>query len=161
MRKIISCVLILTVMALASSCALINRDDPKKQERAEADKIFELLKNEDIDALCGLFSEDVRNRYDLESEWKIFFDSIDGNIVSYDSLSFNAEGYGKDKNGEVYDSHMSVNYNKTTTDTGMVYDDIGYFVYRKHPDGKSQEGLSVFTVKLPDSGEWITVGLKD
>ena len=93
-----------------SGCQIVDNvvksinDDPKNGEKEYAEQVFEYLKNEDIDSLCELFAPEVSVEHSLESEWKYFFDHVDGKVVSYKSLKYPGEGIGKDKDGEVYGS---------------------------------------------------------
>ncbi|WP_034450330.1 DUF5104 domain-containing protein [Butyrivibrio sp. AE2032] len=163
--KRLTAILMCAVMALSvCSCSFVERvvdkvkNDPKKLEKADAEQIFEYLKNEDIESLCALFSPEVKKHHNLELEWEIFFDNLDGNLVSYKSLSYPGEGGSTDKNGEVIDSHISVNYNGVTTDTGTQYKEFGYYHVRVNRNDPDSEGLTVFTMQLPVSGNWISVG---
>ena len=159
MRKFQVALAILMSVTLCG-CSILDRlkNDPKKIESANAEKIFEYIKDEDTDALCGLFAEYVQDTHDLEAEWEAFFDAIDGTPVSYSSLSFPGEGYETDPDGNVIDSHLSVNYNGVKTDTGETYDEFGYLIYQAYAVDPSQGGLSNFCVYLADSDEWVTVG---
>ena len=159
MRKLQVAIAILLSVSLCG-CSVFDRlkNDPKKIEGANAEIIFKYIEDEDIDALCELFAEDVQVSHDLEAEWEAFFDALDGTPVSYSSLSFPVEGYETDKDGNVTDSHISVNYNNVKTDTGATYEEFGYLIYQVYSEDPSQEGLITFTVCLQDSGEWVTVG---
>ncbi len=143
---------------IVDNAAKIINDDPKTGEREYAEQVFEYLKNEDIDSLCELFAPDVSAHHNLESEWKHFFDQLDGKIVSYKGLEYPGEGLGKDKDGEVYDSHISVNYAEVKTDNGTVYEEFGYYHVKVSRDDPDSVGLTVFTMQDPDTGDWITVG---
>nr|MCR5239542.1 hypothetical protein [Prevotella sp.] len=63
-----------------------------------------------------------------------------------------------DKDGNVTDSHISVNYNDVKTDTGATYEEFGYLIYQVYSEDPSQEGLINFCVYLADLDEWVTVG---
>jgi hypothetical protein len=147
-----------------SGCQIVDnvsksiKDDPKNGEKEYAEQVFEYLKNEDIDSLCELFAPEVSVEHSLESEWKYFFDHVDGNIVSYKGLKYPGEGIGKDQDGEVYDSHISVNYSEVKTDNGTVYEEFGYYHVKVNRDDPDSVGLVLFTMQDPDTGNWITVG---
>ena len=163
-RKTISLLICIVIAFSLSGCSFINRarktveEDPKHIEKDNAVQIFEYLKNEDIDSLCGLFSKEAEAKHSIRSEWERFFKHVDGKIVSYKSIKYPGEGLGKDKNGEVYDSHISVNYVDVTTDNGTVYKEFGYYRVQVSKNDPDSVGLSVFSMKDPASGEWITVG---
>ena len=160
MRKKAALFLSMAFLVSLSGCKIIDRyeNDPKRLERDYADEIFHYIQNEDIDSLCGLFCEEIRQTHDLEAEWETFFARVDGNFESYDGLSFPVEGYGVDKSGKVFDNHLFVNYNGAYTDTGAVYDEFGYFVYRTHPYAPEYEGVNYFAIYLPEDDDWIMVG---
>lgn len=141
-------------------CRIIDayRNDPKRIEREHAEEVFRLLIDKDTDALIELFSEDARENHDLEAEWEVFFEAIDGDLESYRSVYFPIEGYGKDQNGEVFDSHLFVNYNNVTTDTGAVYSDFGYYLDAVDPNYPELEGIDFFCFTDPDTGEEYMVG---
>ena len=140
----------------------LERTAPKKLARKEAEQIFEYLKNEDIASLTALFSQDAKDNHDLEKEWKDFFSRIDGKFTGYGGISFPGEGMGVDKEGVIYDSHLSINYNDSVTDTGAVYTQIGYYQTRINTADPRIEGINIFTVMIPgkdgEKGEYITVG---
>ena len=96
----------------------------------------------------AFFSDDVKDTHDLEHEWKRFFEKIDGKVVSYDSISFPGEGMGVDKDGNIYDSHLSINYNNVKTDTGAVYEQFGYYQTRIDTKKPDRQGITLFTVQL-------------
>lgn len=148
----------LSACQIVDNAAKIINDDPKTGEREYAEQVFEYLKNEDIDSLCELFAPDVRSKHNLENEWKIFFEHMDGKIVSYKGLEYPGEGLEKDKDGEVYDSHISVNFAGVKTDNGTVYEEFGYYHVKVSGDDPDSVGLFVFTMQDPDTGDWITVG---
>ena len=60
--------------------------------------------------------------------------------------------------GTVYESHLSVQYNNVKTDTGAVYKNFGYYQTRTDTKEPGLVGINVFSLKLPDSGDYITVG---
>lgn len=150
---------LILVMHIAG-CSLIKNvtGGAKSAEKEYAEKVFEYLKNEDIESLCGLFSPKMKKTHDLEKEWEEFFAHMDGKIESYKSIKYQNEGMGKDKNGEIYKEHYGVNYTGARTTSGAVYKEFGYYhdvVNRNDPES---EGMTVFTMKDPDTGTWYTVG---
>ena len=163
-KKVLALMMSLVLAFPMFGCTFIDRavkayeDDPKRDEKEYAEQVFEYLKNEDIDSLCELFAPEVSVEHSLESEWKYFFDHVDGNIVSYKGLKYPGEGIGKDQDGEVYDSHISVNYSEVKTDNGTVYEEFGYYHVKVNRDDPDSVGLVLFTMQDPDTGNWITVG---
>ena len=159
--KRVGALVLCALMALQLfGCALIKnvKNDPKNLEKLDAEKIFEYIKDEDIDSLCDLFSPEVKKNHDLEKEWEDFFEKMDGKAVSYKKISYPNEGEGKDENGEVYKMHVAVNYNNMKTDKGTVYKQFGYQHIRVSKSDPDSVGLLTFTMQDPDTGEWTTVG---
>ena len=134
------------------------RYEAKKLAGQEAEDIFKLLLEEDIDGLTALFAEDAVKGHDIRKEWKAFFDQIDGKLVSYSGISFPGEGMEVDKDGTICDSHLSVNSGDVTTDNGTVYKNFGYYQTRIDTRDRTLEGINVFTMQDPGSGEYISVG---
>ena len=127
----------------------LEKYDPKRLAKDEAEEIFEYLKAKDIDKLTALFSKSAGSEQGLKNEWEKFFESIDGNIESYKSLDFPGEGITIDKNGEITDPHLDIEYKKVTTDKGAEYE-IGYYQTRKYPKNTDIEGINLFFVYIYD-----------
>jgi len=148
-KKSIAILLSLTLLASLASCGNLH---PANKAKREAVGIFESIKNQDIKKLNALFTEDVRDTHDLDEEWEEFFDSIDGDIVSYGSISSGGEGASYDY-GIVTYSHVVIYINDVKTDTGMVYEYITYNVTcvdKKHPE---REGVGLFSLKVPSDND--------
>lgn len=123
--------------------------DSKSLAKDEDKEIFKYLKSKDIDKLTALFSKSAGSEQGLKKEWESFFEFIDGNIESYKFLDFPGEGMTIDKNGEITDSHLDIEYKNVNTDTGAVYD-IGYYQSRKYPKKTDIEGINLFYVYIYD-----------
>lgn len=134
------------------------QNDPKTQAKDEAEEIFGLMKDKDLESLTGLFSPEMQERYNIRNQWKIFFEHIDGNLVSYKSISMPGEGQSYGSDGEINNSHYSVNYSGVKTDNGTVYSEFGYYKVATDRNNPETEGINVFTMKDPVTGEWISVG---
>ena len=138
---------------------------PTLQELAhkDADVIFELIKNEDIDKLSQLFSNEVKQEHDLKEEWQSFFENIDGNIVDYDDISYGAESEGYNE-GKLYKQSICVILEKPKTDTGTVYEEIVYYqtrVFTKNPDREGINGLKLLTSVEEGEYNYLYVGLSE
>ncbi len=133
----------------------LEKYDPKSLAKDEAEEIFEYLKAKDIDKLTALFSKSAGSEEGLKNQWKKFFESIDGNIESYKSLDFPGEGMTIDKNGEITDSHLDIEYKKVTTDKGAEYE-IGYYQTRKYPKNTDIEGINLFCINYRDEKGLLT-----
>lgn len=153
---IISVALILAVILNFSGCSRFVSD--KHLVKKEAEEIFRMLQDEDIEGLSAKFSKDSRKYHNIEMEWESFFKQLDGKLVSYSGISFPGEGKGVDKDGTVYESHLSVNFKNVKTDTGTVYKDFGYYQTRIDTRNPDLQGINVFTMKDPETGTYYNVG---
>lgn len=162
-KKVLALMMSLVLAFSVFGCSLVGRalkaheDDPKTGEKEYAEQVFEYIKNEDIDSLCELFAPEVSENHSVRAEWKYFFSHLDGKVVSYKSISYQNEGLGKN-GGEVYDSHISVNFKGVKTDKGTVYDQFGYYHVKVNSNDPDSEGMQVFTMQDPETGNWTTVG---
>ena len=161
--RVISITVILAVLFGFSGCGfLVDRNSErygaKNLAKKEAEEIFRMIQEEDIEGLSARFSKDARKYHNIEMEWESFFKHIDGKVISYSGISFPGEGMGVDKDGTIYDSHLSVNFKNVKTDTGTVYKDFGYYQTRIDTRTPDLEGINVFTMKDPETGTYYTVG---
>ena len=162
-RGIISITLIIAVLFSFTGCRILEdrnseRYGAKNLAKKEAEEIFKMLQEEDIEGLSARFSKDSRKYHNIEMEWESFFKHIDGKLVSYSGISFPGEGMGVDKEGVIYDSHLSVNFKNVKTDKGTVYKEFGYYQTRIDTRNPELVGINVFTMKDPESGTFINVG---
>ena len=153
---IVSITLILAFILNLTGCGRFVSD--KRLAKKEAEEIFRMLQDEDIEGLSAKFSEDSRKYHNIEMEWESFFKHIDGKVVSCSGISFPGEGTGVDKDGTVYESHLSVNFKNVKTDTGTVYKDFGYYQTRIDTRNPDLQGINVFTMKDPETGTYYNVG---
>lgn len=122
---------------------------PQNNAKKEAKIYFEYLKKKDIESLNKLFSKEVQNSHNLKEEWKGFFDSIDGNLISYKKISFLGEEVRID-NYKVSYSDIVVRFEDVKTDTGKTYERIDYRQLRVNNNHPESEGISVFSIKITD-----------
>ncbi len=128
-----------------TSCREFN---PSNKARKEAVKYFEYLKNKDTEKLIDLFTDDVRDTYDLEKEWEDFFASIDGNIVSYERIRSGGEEERIDK-GQTSFYSVNIRYENVETDTGKTYKCITFSQVRADKKNPGNKGIRLFSVELP------------
>lgn len=121
---------------------------PEKNAKKEAEGYFEYLKEKDIQSLNKLFSSDVQISHDLEKEWDAFFAAVDGNIVSYDKITYLGEEVRVDERKVSY-SDITIRYENVKTDTGKVYDRIDYRQLRVDNAHPGAEGISIFSIAVP------------
>lgn len=153
---IVSITLILAFILNLTGCGRFESD--KHLAKKEAEEIFRMIRDEDIEGLSSKFSEDSRKYHNIEMEWESFFKHLDGKVVSCSGISFPGEGKGVDKDGTVYESHLSVNFKNVKTDTGTVYKDFGYYQTRIDTRNPDLQGINVFTMKDPETGTYYNVG---
>ena len=162
--SIISITLIFAVLFSFTGCSKFIEDlnseryGAKRLAKKEAEEIFKMIQEEDIEGLSALFSEDSRTYHNIEMEWELFFEHMDGHVVSYSGISFPGEGMGVDKDGNIYDSHLSVNFKNVKTDTGVVYKEFGYYQTRIDTRNPELEGINVFVAQVKGSDTYIDVG---
>lgn len=153
---IVSVMLIVAVILNFTGCSRFVSD--KSLAKKEAEEVFRMMQEEDIEGLSAKFSEDSRKYHNIEMEWESFFKQLDGKLVSYSGISFPGEGKGVDKDGTIYESHLSVNFKNVKTDTGTVYKDFGYYQTRIDTRNPDLQGINVFTMKDPETGTYYNVG---
>ncbi|MCR5060641.1 MAG: DUF5104 domain-containing protein [Saccharofermentans sp.] len=154
-NKFICIVMILILTINVSGCHFTQYSELRHQEFKNADIFFDHLKEEDIDSLINMFSDDIRDSCDLEDEWKEFFDVIDGSIESYGSIMVTySEQFIDD--GKITRCLLNVVFYNVTTDEGSEYDTLEYNNYVVHSD---QDQLGLCVVRLEDDDEFLcTIG---
>ena len=148
-KRLIAIVLMVSMLFSFSSCISLL---PSYSAKKDTEKYFKYLKNKDIDKLSELFSDDVKDTHDLNKEWEEFFNSIDGNIVSFEKISTGGEEERIDHGKTTYYS-VVVNFQNVETDTGKTYENIAFAQHRenkKHPENK---GINLVAVMLPSDNE--------
>ena len=159
--KLTCFVTILAIMPLLCGCGLEKVQEETqlcKTAKEDGKQFFEYLKEEDIQSLSDLFSENEKNKYDLKKEWKAFFEQIDGNFVSYDEMSF-------DENQRTfYDNQLSkligyVEFTNIKTSTGHIYEKMGYSIILKYSYDSKEEGVSGFSLRKErdENGELVMI----
>ena len=144
-KKGLAIVLLAAMVISVSSCGRVLSVNKAKREAAS---IFEAIKKQDTKKLNSLFTEDVRDTHDLDDEWEVFFDSIDGNIVSYGEIKTMGEEEYVDF-GQVTYWQLVITITDVKTDTGTVYESLSYSqtrVDKKHPE---REGIGLFSLQIP------------
>ena len=121
---------------------------PENNAKKDAKVYFEYLKKKDIHSLNKLFSSDVQKIHDLEKEWKAFFDAIDGNIVSYEKISYLGAEVSVDDYKVTY-SDIVIRFEGVKTDTGKIYERIDYRQKRVDVTHPESEGISIFSLAIP------------
>ena len=148
MKKIVSIIMITIIMLCSSGCWLNSDYSFRRKEQKFADQIFKCLQDEDADSLEDLFSESVSDNNDIEDEFDVFFDSIDGRIESYDHVNITVcEKYVD--HFQVTRAVMHVVFYDIVTDSGTEYDYIVY--YRVLIDDSNPDEIGLYSIRLFDN----------
>ena len=147
------CLIVVLLFTLSvSGCYFLQYSKLRRNEIRSAKEFFEYLKDEDIDSLVDLFSDEVQDTCDLEEEWEEFFDVIDGNIESYDRLRVTySEQFIDD--GNITRCLLEVVFLDVTTDEGEEYDRLEYHTFVVHSD---RDKLGITVVSLEDDDEFLS-----
>ena len=121
---------------------------PEKNAKKEAADYFEYIRNKDIQSLDALFSPDVQASHDLQKEWEAFFSALEGNIVSYENISYLGEEVRIDEHKVSY-SDITIRYENVKTDTGKIYNRLDYRQLRVDNAHPGAEGISIFSLAVP------------
>jgi len=135
---------------LLSGCGInkvIEETQLYEDTKKEGEQIFEHLKNEDIESLSELFCQNKKDESDLNEKWQVFFDEIDGKIISYDKYSCE-ENMRTFYKGELTYLVLTVKYSNVKTDTGKIYEQLTYTTTAKDSNNSLKEGVSNFILFL-------------
>lgn len=136
----------------AKSSSRMYEYHPENNAKKEAKIYFEYLKEKDIQSLNKLFSTEVQNSHDLEKEWTAFFEAIDGNIASYEKITYLGEEVRVDDFKVSY-SDIVIRFENVKTDSGELYKRIDYRHLRVDIARPEAEGISIFSISIPDKSE--------
>lgn len=144
MKKALSLIAAIIFAISVSGCYIGSDGKLRRKEHKQAVQVFKYLKKEDISALSKLFAERTDDQCDLEEEWEVFFDEVDGRIVSYDDLQVSViERW--DDHWKITRALLQVTFRNVKTDEGVVYDEIVYDDYAIHSDPDC-EGIIVVSL---------------
>ncbi len=118
-----------------------------KEVEKESTQVFDYLKNEDIESLSELFCQNKKDESDLNEKWQVFFDEIDGKIISYDKYSCE-ENMRTFYKGELTYLVLTVKYSNVKTNTGKIYEQLTYTTTAKDSNNSLKEGVSNFILFL-------------
>ena len=141
--------ILVIVLFVFTSCSwekVAEEDRLVKEAKDEAEQIFDYLKEEDISSLSTLFSENQRKNYDLEKEWNNFFEQIDGKFLSYEDVSFEENRRTFADNKLTY-LVVRIEFKNIKTDTGRIYEKMGYSKTLKSEYDSNNEGISGFSLR--------------
>ena len=152
-KKLLCMVMVLLFTLSISGCYFMQYSKLKRKESENAKEFFNYLKDEDIDGLVNMFSDDIRDSFDLEECWEEFFDVVDGDIESYDRYHVTyLEQFIDD--GKITRCLLKVEFSGVTTDEGVEYDTLEYQTYVVHSD---DDQLGLCKIRLRDDDEFLSV----
>ena len=156
MKKVFAIILCMTLIFGLCGCYLGSAAKERRTAHKQALKFFKYLKNEDIDKLTELFSDNTEYDHDVEQEWEDFFDTIDGDIVSYGRLQVTDVEVWYD-GGKVSHAIIRVDFRDVVTDEGVTYDRLSYDYVVKDAD-KDAVGITVVELTDSDNNSLAVVG---
>ena len=148
-KRVFVLVLCVAVMFGTCGCYLGSAAKERKSAHRKALKFFEYIKDENIDKLTDMFSDDSRSEYDVEEQWEHFFDSVDGQIKSYGDLKDTDSEVWYD-GGKVTHAVIRVRFTDVVTDEGVRYDEIGYDHVITDSD---KDAVGIMVLEILDSEE--------
>ena len=149
MKKVFAIVLCMAIVFGLCGCYLGSAAKERRTAHKTALKFFEYLKDEDIEKLTKLFSDNTQYDYDVEQEWEDLFDSIDGYIVSYGKLQVTDIEVWYD-GGKVSHAIIRVDFRDVVTDEGVTYDMLSFDHVVKDAD---KDAIGITVVELTDSDD--------
>lgn len=159
LRKVFSCIIAMN-MLLLTGCN--SQPSLYKISREDSEKVFELIKNEDISQLSELFSDYVKKEHNVEEELQKFFESIDGELSDYKRLDFSGTTEGYDKDGNLDKRALTVEFKNISSSTEKKYHELLYyrtFVSGAYPDTEGINGIRLIINEDDDSSKFIDVGI--
>lgn len=160
MKKIISIILICTVLFALSGCNRVARVadavnweiKAKQVANEQAGIILDCFKTGDSEKLEALFCENISSSHDLKAEIAEAIEFIDGNIIDDGKWIGMSSGGESVDDGEItkLSIHPTMCYVKT--DTGQEYRIrfYGYLVYEKDPNNVGMTHLTIHSEKDDD-----------
>ena len=120
-RKKTNFLFITIIFVLFFSSCIQNQHVSDKEIKTHMECIMECIVAEDADTLLSYFCADIQNNraFATEKEIELFFDYIDGNIVSYKYHS--GGGIETKENGIIELYICDPEFREVTTDTGHTY----------------------------------------
>jgi hypothetical protein len=141
--------------AAAISKAIANRFFPNVALTRQAKTNFEYLKKKEISKLIKQFSDEAKSNHDLEREFENFYQSINGNLVSYEHV--NCADREKYVDSWKITKHIFIcEFENVQTDTGVIYETLSYSLYRVNNYKPSTVGINVLSIQ--DRSTEYTVG---
>jgi hypothetical protein len=156
MKRILAILLCVAVVFGMCGCYLGSAAKERRTAHKKALKFFEYIKDENIDKLTDMFSDDTRSEYDVEQQWEDFFDSVDGQIESYGKLKVTDSEVWYD-GGKVTHALITVSFTDVVTDEGVRYDELSYEHVVTDKD-KDAVGIKVLEILDSDEEEVAVVG---
>lgn len=143
MKKLIliSCIITIT-MSLITRCISSNSDyiTPDQQADKLTVQIFDCFINNDSETLKSLFSSNVQESHDLDTEIKEAFYYIGGDIISYDEPDGTIQGKSRRAEEGITQLVLGGVITNIKTDTGKTYR-ISFTSYAINKDDEDDVGV--------------------
>ena len=158
--------LIITIISVlvCSSCGLktIKEEDQMVIEtKEEAVQLFEYLKTKDTENLSLLFSQKKQAEHDLIKELKEFYEELDDNFVSYESLE-TMTTHRSCYNDEIELMEISVIFKNVKMESGKQYEKLSYCKTSRNINRPETEGIDILGLKIgEDENGWIQLTVGD
>lgn len=159
LKKIICCISVGASLLFLTGCDF---SDSSKIIQEDSEKIFELIKSEDISQLSELFSDYVKRDHNVEEELQDFFESIDGELLDYKRFDISSSNEAHDKDGNLYEKGYTGNFKNISSSTGKKYYELIYYRTLVASDVSYYEGINGIRLIInedDDSSKFIDVGI--
>lgn len=128
----------------------INRKEIAKEH---AESLIESIQTNNIDSIADLFNQEIQSSEpNLNKNINNLYDYMDGNIVSYDSISM-VDGYSM-REGQYVDIHINTEIRgiKTDTDNWYSIEINDFLIYSEDVDQEGAKSILIFHKKDINSG---------
>ena len=134
--------IIMITMALLTGCISSNSDyiTPDQQADNLTVQIFDCFLNNDSETLKNLFSLNVQESHDLDTEIQEAFDYIGGDIISYDEPDGTIQGKTRRAEEGITQMVLGGSIRNIETDTGKTYR-ISFTSYAINKDDEDDVGV--------------------
>ena len=144
-KKMVTTILVIFIsLILLCGCGIEKVQEETrlcKEAKKEGIQFFEYLKEEDASSLSSLFSEEVVSDYNLEEEWKTFFEQINSKIIDYETIDvFESQRTFSDDNLSYL--LLRIEFKNVKTDSGQIYKKIRYSKTARCISDSDKEGVN-------------------
>lgn len=152
MSKKVFAIFIAFFSLLFSSCGYESQSE-KDYDYCEI--VYEGFCNKDIESIKKLFCETTKKTHDLEKEILGSFETIDGDIISYERFDIGTDGE-KIRDGKVVEKHSCPKICGITTSTGKIYEIViqNQEICLEKPEYEGFSVIKILEIDPNDPYEW-------